>query len=168
MSFDAAEAEGVVLKKLIDALEPVLDALASPIESLPERGLWLTGRNNGEGFSRTLYLLEDGRLAEVDRRPLDLGETDEYETKLTIRTPAEAVVCFPLAEMIQQLHQKVGDQALESRVTADVALITEAFCLAALPVLESLRALPAEALAAVASCSLTVDVESGKTVPRAS
>jgi hypothetical protein len=168
MTFDAAEAEGVVLGKLIHALEPVLDALASPIESLPERGLWLTERNNGEGFSRTLYLLEDGRLAEVDRRPVDLGETDAYETKLRIRTPAEAVVCFPLAEIIQELHEKVGDLAVQSRATIDIAQITEAFCLAALPVLEELRALPAEALAAVDACSLTVGVENGKKVPRAS
>jgi hypothetical protein len=169
MTFDAAEAEGGVLKRLIDALEQVLDALASPIEGIPERGLWLVGRSSGEGcFSRTLYLLEDGRLAEVDRRPLELGETDAVETTLRIRTPAEAVVCFPLAEMIKELHEKVGDLAVQSRATIDIALITEGFCLNALPALEELRGLPAEALAAVGAASLTVGGQNGKKAPRAS
>lgn len=133
---DGAPSEAVVLDKLIDVVQRVLPALASQIGTLPEHAVCLVETGyRGSG----LYVLADGRLAEVQR-----------DGTWLIVTPAEAVERFSLPAIIYELHRKVGEQVTKSLEVMAEAAITEAECTAMLPVLETLRGFPAEDLAAVA------------------
>lgn len=134
-------AEAALLGKLVETVKPALRALASriyrtwrttagrngcnPVEEkdhFDERGVCLvdafsrskdcTGNRGTYGGSR-LYLLTDGRLAEVDREGTWSqwqGEWDSEECTLTIVDAATAQRHYKLADIIEGLNTKLAEQ----------------------------------------------------------
>jgi hypothetical protein len=136
-----AVAEAVLLETLIVAVKPALRALACQIKSkdystsgrngcnpvhtydtFAERGVCLvdnydhdkdeSGNRGSNGGSR-LYLLDDGRLAHVEREgtwSCWQGEPDQWEAELTIIAAADAVKRYELADIIEVLNTKLAEQ----------------------------------------------------------
>ena len=134
-------AEAALLELIIDTVKPALRALGSRIVKLDrstsgrngcnpveekdyfdERGVCLvdafsrqkdaTGNEGSFGGSR-LYLLTDGRLAEVDREGTWSqwqGAWSGYEATLTIVDAATAQRHYELADMIEALNTKLAEQ----------------------------------------------------------
>ena len=136
-----SEAEAALLGRIIETVKPALRALASGIKSrdyqtagrdgchpvhtydtFDERGVCLvdayTSRkdetgNRGSNEGSRLYLLDDGRLAEVEREGTWSrwqGEPDTYEATLTIVSVAVAVARYELADMIEAINTKLAEQ----------------------------------------------------------
>ena len=135
------EAEAALLGRIITTVKPALRALASAIKSrdyqtagrngcnpvhtydtFDDRGVCLvdgfdhdkdeTG-NRGTNSGSRLYLLDDGRLAEVEREGTWSrwqGEPDTWEATLTIVSAVEAVDRYELADMIEALNTKLAEQ----------------------------------------------------------
>jgi hypothetical protein len=137
-----SEAEAALLERIVETVKPALRALACQIKSkdystagrngcnpvhtydtFPERGVCLvdgydhdkdeTGNRGTNGGSR-LYLLNDGRLAHVEREgtwSCWQGEPDTWEAELTIITAADAVKRYELAGIVEALNTKLVEQA---------------------------------------------------------
>ncbi len=157
-----AAAEAALLERIVETVKPALRALASAIKSrdystggrngcnpvhtydtFTERGVCLvdgydhdkdeTGNRGSNGGSR-LYLLDDGRLAEVAREgtwSCWQGEADTWEAELTIVTPAEAVARYELASIVGTLNAKLEEQAKGSKAKRTKAATARAAKLAA-------------------------------------
>jgi hypothetical protein len=136
-----SEAEAALLGRIIETVKPALRALASGIKSrdyqtagrngcnpvhtydtFPERGVCLvdgydhdkdeSGNRGSNGGSR-LYLLDDGRLAEVERSgswSCWQGEPDQWEATMTIVSAAVAVARYELTDMIEAINTKLAEQ----------------------------------------------------------
>jgi hypothetical protein len=135
------QAEAALLGRIIETVKPALRALGSrilkldrstsgrngcnPVEEkdyFDERGVCLvdafnrqkdtTGNEGSFGGSR-LYLLTDGRLAEVDRTGTWSqwqGAWSGYEATLTIVDAATAQRHYELTDMIEGLNTKLAEQ----------------------------------------------------------
>ena len=135
------QAEAALLKRIIDTVKPALRALASRIVKLDrstsgqngcnpveqkewfeERGVCIvdafdrekdaTGNEGTFGGSR-LFLLDDGRLAEVDRTGTWSqwqGAWSGYEATLTIVDVGTAQRHYHLTDMIEALNTKLAEQ----------------------------------------------------------
>jgi hypothetical protein len=135
------QAEAALLERIIVTVKPALRALASRITKedyatsgrngcnpvsrrsyFDERGVCVvdafdrekdeTGNRGSYGGSR-LYLLDDGRLAEVDREgtwSCWQGEADVYTATLTVVVAAEAVRHYHLTDMIEAINTKLAEQ----------------------------------------------------------
>ncbi len=139
-------AEAALLERIVETVKPALRALACQIKSrdystggrngcnpvhtydtFAERGVCLvdgydhdkdeTGNRGTNGGSR-LYLLDDGRLAEVEREgtwSCWQGEADTWEAELTIISAADAVARYELADIVGTLNAKLEEQLRGSK-----------------------------------------------------
>jgi len=160
------QAEAALLTRIIETVKPALRALASgiyrtwrctsgrngcnPVEEkdyFEERGVCLvddfdrdkdeSGNRGTYGGSR-LYLLSDGRLAEVDREgtwSCWQGEWDSEECTLAIVDAAHAVKTYELTDMIEVLTAKLNEQIKGVKPTRTKAARERADKLAALATL---------------------------------
>jgi hypothetical protein len=161
-----SQAEAALLGRIIETVKPALRALASrifrtwrttsgrngcnPVEEkdyFDERGVCLvdaferekddTGNRGTYGGSR-LYLLDDGRLAEVDRTgswSQWQGEWNTEECTLEIVDVATAQRHYHLADIIEALNTKLEEQAKGSKTKRTKAATERASKLAALTTL---------------------------------
>jgi hypothetical protein len=155
-------AEAALLGRIIETVKPALRALASRIvkldrstsgqngcnpveqkEYFDERGVCLvdafdrekdtTGNEGTYGGSR-LYLLDDGRLAEVDREGTWSqwqGAWSGYEATLTIVDATTAQRHYHLTDMVEALNTKLEEQAKGSKAKRTKAAQARAEKLAA-------------------------------------
>jgi hypothetical protein len=160
------EAEAALLTKIIDTVKPALRALACQIKSydfstsgnngcnpvhrydtFDEVGVMLvddfdrekdaTGNEGTYGGSR-LYLLSDGRLAEVDREgtwSCWQGAADTYTATLKTVDAAYAVRTYHLTDMIEAINTKLAEQIKGSKAKRTKAATERASKLAALTTL---------------------------------
>ena len=157
------QAEAALLGRIIETVKPALRALASGIKSrdyqtagrngcnpvhtydtFPERGVLLvddydrdkdeTGNRGTYGGAR-LYLLDDGRLAFVERDgtwSCWQGEADTYTATLEIISAEKAVGAFELTAMVAALNTKLEEQAKGSKAKRTKAATDRAAKLAAI------------------------------------
>ena len=160
------EAEAALLTKIIDTVKPALRALACQIkkydfstsgnngcnpvrryDTFDEVGVMLvddfsrdkdaTGNEGTYGGSR-LYLLSDGRLAEVDREgtwSCWQGAADTYTATLKTVDAAYAVRTYHLTDMIEAINTKLAEQIKGSKAKRTKAATERASKLAALTTL---------------------------------
>ena len=160
------EAEAVLLGRIIETVKPALRALACQIkredystsgrngcnpvaryDTFAETGVCLvdnydrdkdeTGNRGTYGGTR-LYLLSDGRLAEVEREgtwSCWQGEADIYTATLEVITAADAVARYELTDMIEVLTAKLNEQIKGAKPTRTKAARERAEKLAALSTL---------------------------------
>jgi hypothetical protein len=160
------QAEAALLVRIIDTVKPALRALACQIkkydfstsgnngcnpvhryDTFDEVGVMLvddfsrdkdaTGNEGTYGGSR-LYLLSDGRLAEVDREgtwSCWQGAADTYTATLKTVDAAYAVRTYHLTDMIEAINTKLAEQIKGSKAKRTKAATERASKLAALTTL---------------------------------
>ena len=160
------EAEAALLERIIETVKPALHALACQIKShdystagrngcnpvhtydtFTETGVCLvddydrskdeTGNRGTYGGTR-LYLLSDGRLAEVEREgtwSCWQGEPESYTAELEVVDAAYAVARYELTDMIEVLTAKLDEQIKGAKPTRTKAARSRAEKLAALATL---------------------------------
>jgi hypothetical protein len=160
------EAEAALLGRIIETVKPALRALACQIKSrdystggrngcnpvhtydtFTETGVCLVDNydrdkdetgNRGTLSGARLYLLSDGRLAEVEREGTFShwqGEADQWEASLEVITTVQAVTRYELADIVTALNAKLQEQIKGQKTTRTKAATERASKLAALATL---------------------------------